>query len=81
MERTLLLFARLAEVAGSDRLTLVLPADTSAEAILAAAAQARPALAPALRTCRVAVDQVFVRGTLTLAASSEIALIPPVSGG
>ncbi len=81
MEHTLLLFARLAELAGSDRLTMTLPADTSAEAILAAAAQARPALAPVLRTCRVAVDQVFVRGPLTLSATSEIALIPPVSGG
>lgn len=81
MEHTLLLFARLAEIAGSDRLTLALSSDTSAEAILAAAAHARPALAPVLRTCRVAVDQVFVRGPLTLTATSEIALIPPVSGG
>lgn len=81
MRHHLLLFARLAEIAGSDRIAVELPSATTAEAILAAAAQELPALAPVLRTCRVAVDQAFVRGPVELASASEIALIPPVSGG
>ncbi len=74
--REVLLFAVLAERAGTDRL---LVADTADEAELRVRiAAACPALALLLPRCRCAVADAFVRGHLP---PGPVALIPPVSGG
>lgn len=75
-----LLFGRLADHAGwRDR--IVEASDLSAlRAVLAAA---DPELGEALVApgVQVAVDKAIVRGEVALAAATEVAFLPPMSGG
>ncbi|MFO0729025.1 MAG: molybdenum cofactor biosynthesis protein MoaE [Myxococcota bacterium] len=76
------LFAALKERAGASTLEVDLPQPSPTTVELSAAlAAACPAIAPLLPACRIAVNQEFVTGPVTLAGAEEIALIPPVSGG
>ncbi len=75
-----LLFGRLADVAGwreraFDAATL---ASLRSELLLS-----DPALGEALagRGVQAAVDQTLVRGDIALTAASEVAFLPPMSGG
>jgi molybdopterin converting factor subunit 1 len=73
-----MLFAGLAEAAGSRELEL--PTAPATVADLEAAVRDRiPALARA--TFRVAVNRAYASPRQALAERDEIALIPPVSGG
>lgn len=76
---TLLYFASLRDAAGAPSETL----DTAAPdlAALYADARARHGFALPVERLRVAVDGAFARWTDAVADGSEIAFIPPVSGG
>ena len=78
---TLLYFAGVAERLGRPSETLDFPRSTTTEAILATLADRHPPIAELLATCRLAVDQQFARGVVELHSGSELAVIPPVSGG
>ncbi len=82
MQLEVLLFAAAREAAGSDtiRLTLAEPAGRRRDR------RDRPRVAAAgtgcFPSCRLAIDCAYVTSeTRSMNACSEIALIPPVSGG
>jgi molybdopterin synthase catalytic subunit len=77
---SVLLFAGLRARAGTDELELELELPTTVSALRRAIESAHPELGP-LTHCRVAVDQAFADESANIDAGSEIALIPPVSGG
>lgn len=74
-----LLFGRLADVAGWRTRDI----DGSSLAEIRAALAGDAPLAEALegRGVQVAVDRVIVRGEAALTAASEVAFMPPMSGG
>jgi molybdopterin synthase sulfur carrier subunit len=75
-----LLFGRLADLAGWRDRTLEAG---SLRALREALAAADPALGEALAGpgVQVAVDKTIVRGEAILAAGTEVAFLPPMSGG
>ena len=74
-----LLFGRLADIAGWRERTV----DGASLADIRAALSADPDLAGALagKGVQVAVDKVIVRSEGPVAAGSEVAFMPPMSGG
>lgn len=76
-----LLFAGLREIARAETLPVELDHDATVGDLLAALGRQHPALAPRLGPCRVAVDHVFVDAGTVLGGATEVAVIPPVSGG
>ena len=78
---TLRLFAHLREIAGTGRLEV--EADDVAGAIDAACRRFGPAFTDALGTAAVWLDgePVDDPSSVVLRPSSELALVPPVSGG
>lgn len=78
---SILYFAQARERTGIADERVDLDAETSVDAILARLAGRHPPLAPLLPRCRLAVDHAFASGALHLTETSEIAVIPPVSGG
>lgn len=75
-----LLFGRLADRAGwRDR--LIEAGDLSALRAALAAEDADLAEALAAPGVQVAVDKVLVRGEAALAGATEVAFLPPMSGG
>lgn len=75
----MLLFGRLADVAGwRERLV-----EGASLSDLRAALSADPDLAEALagKGVQVAVDKAIVRGEAALTPTSEVAFMPPMSGG
>src|SRR2546422_10569308 len=81
MRVTIRYFAAARERAGTSSETLELhDAATAAEALAAACARP-PALQPVAQRLRLAVDQEFAAPERRLRDGSEVALIPPVSGG
>ena len=77
----ILFFAQVQERLGQSAGSYALPANTTVEAVLAHLAERHPELSELLPRCRLALDQAFARGAITLDENSEIAVIPPVSGG
>ncbi len=78
---TMRYFASAAQATGCQEETLTLPASASVESVFAALAARHPPLQGLLPACRLAHNFSFVKGSLTLAAGDELAVIPPVSGG
>ena len=78
---TVLYFAQARDRLGMEAETLTLPASVDADTVLGAIRLRHPSHAALIDRCRVAVDHEFVTGSMTLTEHSEIALIPPVSGG
>jgi molybdopterin synthase catalytic subunit len=78
MRVTVLYFAAARERAGTARDELELPPGATARDALSAAVERHPPLGPIADKLRVAVDQVFDGAPRE---GSEVALIPPVSGG
>jgi molybdopterin synthase sulfur carrier subunit len=77
-----LLFGRLGDIAGwRERGFDPAPASLSALKALIAAEDAALGLAIAGPGVRAAVDRVIVRGEAALAATAEVAFLPPMSGG
>ncbi len=81
MTVTVLLFARARDLAGAASLTLDLPPAATVADLRRALAQSRPALAPLLARSAIALDNDFAGDDRPLAGATEIALLPPVSGG
>jgi molybdopterin converting factor subunit 1 len=81
MTLTIHLFAAARDLAGSSSVAVELPPGANIAALRAALAEAVPALAPLLARSAMAVNQDFAEDTRVLAASDELAVIPPVSGG
>ena len=75
-----LLFAGAKSLAGRDALELPLERATIAELQDAVAAES-PALQPLLARSLWAVDGEYAKPETLVTAQSEVALIPPVSGG
>lgn len=78
---TALLFARLREQAGTDRLEVELPAGASIGDLYLEVRRRHPALEPRREIVRPALNQEFAGWDDTVADGDEVAFIPPVSGG
>src|ERR1043166_5845145 len=81
MRVTLLYFAAARERAGVASETFELPEGSTAAQALALACEKHAGLQPIAGKLRLAVDQDFADGSRPLRDGSEVALIPPVSGG
>jgi MoaE-MoaD fusion protein len=81
MRVTVLYFAAARERAGIPRETLELRDGATAADARAAACAAHPGLQPIAERLRLAVDQEFAPEDRPLRDGSEVAFIPPVSGG
>ena len=76
------LFAVARQRAGQDHMEVEVPADGATVADLRAAIAKRcPALADVLPHVKVAVNSDYAGDKTAVPENSEVALIPPVSGG
>ncbi len=75
------LFARARELAGRDMLRVDLPVGSDVAALRRRIAESCPALREFLARCAVAVGEDFAADDLTIPSGSDVAIIPPVSGG
>lgn len=81
MTVTVLLFAGVAERAGTRRLEVdSLPGDT-VESVRDRVAASRPAIAPLLPNVLYALNEEYVKLSATVSPGDTLAFIPPVSGG
>jgi molybdopterin synthase catalytic subunit len=78
---TVLLFASLAERAGTRRLEVPVSGGERVRDIRDQVVARYPQLAPAVPTLMYALDETYAREDAPVAAGSTLALIPPVSGG
>jgi molybdopterin synthase sulfur carrier subunit len=75
-----LLFGRLADVAGWRDRVIESPSVSALRRLLSAE-DAQLAAALAGPGVQVAIDQAIVRGDAALSAKAEVAFLPPMSGG
>jgi molybdopterin converting factor subunit 1 len=75
------LFARARDLAGASSVAVELPDGATAGVLRRALASQHPQLTALLDRSALAVDDEFADDVRPLAAASEIALLPPVSGG
>jgi len=75
------LFAGARELAGQQQIEVELDASANVGTLRTALLAQCPALGPLLPHALFAVDTDYATDETTLAESSEIACIPPVSGG
>lgn len=82
MQLRVLFFGKLADLAGAER-QIDLGGLSDVSSLIAVLADAMPAIAPLLAPdiCRYVLDQRIVPVTAPLAGASELAFLPPVSGG
>jgi molybdopterin synthase catalytic subunit len=78
---TVLYFALARDRLGIDHEQLTLSSHVGAGDVLTAIRARHPAHAALIERCRVAIDHQFVDAPVAISDHSEIALIPPVSGG
>ncbi len=82
MARVMVLyFSTLRRSLGIDQESFELPSQTTSAEILSAIAMRHPLQSPEIHTARLAVDQAFAEGDITLREGAELAVITPVSGG
>jgi molybdopterin synthase catalytic subunit len=81
MQITVKLFALMREKAGTDTISLEVPAGVAVTQALAALVRQYPMLEPYMANTRLSLHMDFVDPDTTLAEGDELALIPPVSGG
>ena len=77
----MLLFAAVREAIGERHLTLDLSEGATLRDLASCLAESYPSAGPLLPTVAFAVDDEYVRDDCVLREGSEVALIPPVSGG
>lgn len=75
------LFAAVADSVGKAQVQLSVPGPLTAPELLATFAAQFPQVAPLLKTSRVAVDQQYATEQTMIHDRSQVAIIPPVSGG
>lgn len=75
------LFAAARQTAGRDSIAVELPVPATVADLRQAIAVQFPPLAGILRHAHIAVDNDYATDATLVSAQSEIALIPPVSGG
>jgi molybdopterin converting factor subunit 1 len=75
------LFARARDLAGTDAVTVDLPAGATVGELRTQLGKRVPALAALLQRSAFAVNNEFAVVDLKLTGDTEVALIPPVSGG
>jgi molybdopterin converting factor subunit 1 len=78
---TVRLFARCRDLAAADVVGVDVPTPADVAGLRRALTAAYPALAELLPRCAVAVDGDFTHDGTPLLPTSEVALLPPVSGG
>ncbi|WP_255668517.1 molybdopterin converting factor subunit 1 [Brevibacillus daliensis] len=78
---TILLFAGLAERAGTSQLSIEITEHASVQDLLEKLRAEYPALAELLPSCFVSVNQEYADPTTQIKSQDEIAILPPVSGG
>ncbi len=81
MQIRVLLFAAAKEAARTDSVSVEVADRATAADVVDALGLELPQLKPLLPSCRVAVDCCYVAEDVVVSSDSEIALIPPVSGG
>ena len=81
MHVTVLLFARLRELAGASELRRDVPDGSTALDVWNGMAAEIPALAGYTKAISVAVNEEYARLTASVRDGDEIAFLPPVSGG
>src|SRR4051794_25361287 len=81
MRVSVLLFAAVREAVGERQLTLDLAEGATLRDLTSYLAASYPSARPLLPTVAFAIDDEYVRGNSVLSEGSEVALIPPVSGG
>ncbi len=75
------MFAAARQAAGSERIQIEVAQGAIAGDVLAEIGRRIPELLPLLPSCRLAIDNQYVPEQTRVSPSSELALIPPVSGG
>ncbi|MEW4456054.1 molybdopterin converting factor subunit 1 [Bremerella sp. JC817] len=75
------LFALTQDLAGTDEVSLELPADATVADVRSGLATLVPALEAILVGCAFAVNNEYATNDAPVNASDEIACLPPVSGG
>jgi molybdopterin converting factor subunit 1 len=75
------LFARAKDLAGTDRISLDLPEQATVGDLRKLLAETVPALVGLLAHSALAVDNDLAGDDRILKSTSEVALLPPVSGG
>ena len=81
MRVKVLLFAGVRQRLGQSEVEVELSAPATVAQLRAAIVKAHPEVGEIVSACRVAIDQEFAREGDPIGAGSELALIPPVSGG
>jgi molybdopterin synthase catalytic subunit/molybdopterin synthase sulfur carrier subunit len=81
MRIEVLLFAAAREAARRDSIHVDVDPDARAADVIRAVGLAVPGIADLLPSCRLAIDQCYVSAQESVPETSEVALIPPVSGG
>ncbi len=81
MNLTIRFYATLKDRIGASEITLKVAKTTSVNSLLAHLLEKYPVIAPSIKTVLVAVNQEFAGLDQILAATDEIVLFPPVSGG
>ena len=81
MQATVLLFAVARERAARPSITVELPDLATVATLKARLAEFCPALAPLLPTMRIAINSEYADDDRLIPPGSELAAIPPVSGG
>jgi len=81
MRVTVLLFAAARVRAGSPTWVVELAEPATVADLKAALGESCPALVPLMKSSRVAVDATYAADDHPISLTSEVAIIPPVSGG
>jgi molybdopterin synthase sulfur carrier subunit len=81
MPVTVLLFARLRELAGCAEWRAILPAGATAADVWQALVDTHPPCALMTGVVSVAINAEFARFTAAVQPGDEVAFLPPVSGG
>jgi molybdopterin converting factor subunit 1 len=76
-----LLFAAARDHVGADAVSVEVPTGATVAVLRTELARQFPVLASLLARSAIAVNHDFTEDSRVLAASDEVAIIPPVSGG
>ncbi|MFK8114651.1 MAG: MoaD/ThiS family protein [Rubripirellula sp.] len=75
------MFAAARDAAGADSITVDVEDNARAAEVIEAIGKAVPEISGLLNACRLAVDCTYATADMPVQSASEVALIPPVSGG